>query len=100
MMRAYAETTETCRRDFLLSYFGQPFEPPCGNCDNCRAGRVKRADRAHQPFPVGARVAHAAWGEGVVQRYDDHAVVVLFDDVGYKALALALVQSEGLLTAI
>jgi ATP-dependent DNA helicase RecQ len=100
MMRAYAEATETCRRDFLLSYFGEPFEPPCGNCDNCRAGRVKARDHAREPFPVGARVTHAAWGEGVVQRYDNHAVVVLFDDVGYKALALALVQSEGLLTTI
>jgi ATP-dependent DNA helicase RecQ len=99
MMRAYAETMDTCRRDFLLSYFGEPFEPPCGNCDNCRAGRVKTADRAHEPFPVGARVVHAEWGEGAVQRYDDHAVVVLFDDVGYKTLALDVVAERGLLTA-
>jgi ATP-dependent DNA helicase RecQ len=99
MMRAYAETTDACRRDFLLSYFGEPFEPPCGNCDNCRAGRVKSADRAHEPFPVGARVVHADWGEGAVQRYDDHAVVVLFDDVGYKTLALTVVAQRGLLTA-
>jgi ATP-dependent DNA helicase RecQ len=36
----------------------------------------------------------------VVQRYDDHAVVVLFDDVGYKTLALDVVRERGLLTAI
>jgi ATP-dependent DNA helicase RecQ len=99
MIRSYAEAMETCRRDFLLSYFGEPFEPPCGNCDNCRAGRVKRADRADEPFAVGARVVHADWGEGAVQRYDDHAVVVLFDEVGYKTLSLAVVAERGLLTA-
>ena len=41
MMRAYAETDD-CRRAFILSYFGEPFEPPCGFCDNCEAGRVER----------------------------------------------------------
>ena len=25
----------TCRRGPLLSYFGEPVPPPCGNCDNC-----------------------------------------------------------------
>ena len=69
MMRAYAETDD-CRRAFILSYFGEPFEPPCGRCDNCEAGRV-HAPPADVPFPVGARVAHGSWGEGVVQRYDD-----------------------------
>src|SRR5207237_2688814 len=50
MMRGYAET-DGCRRGFVLSYFGEPFEPPCGNCDNCLAGRVQAADRtaAQQP---------------------------------------------------
>ena len=51
------------------------------------------------PFAVGARVAHGDWGEGVVQRYDDDAVVVLFDDVGYKTLALAVVVERALLRA-
>ena len=50
------------------------------------------------PFPVGARVAHGQWGEGVVQRYDDDAMVVLFDDVGYKTLALEVVRERALLT--
>ena len=47
---------------------------------------------------IGARVAHPEWGEGVVQRYDeDRAVVVLFDDVGYKTLALDVVLERNLL---
>ncbi len=98
MMRAYAET-DGCRRAFILSYFGEPFEPPCGNCDNCLEGRVTAVEMADAPFAIGGRVSHGQWGQGVVQRYDDDAVVVLFDEVGYKTLALELVRERGLLTA-
>jgi ATP-dependent DNA helicase RecQ len=97
MMRSYAET-DGCRRGFLLSYFGESFTPPCGRCDNCLAGRVQ-APPSDVPFAVGARVAHGQWGEGVVQRYDDDAVAVLFDDVGYKTLALSVVRERGVLRA-
>jgi ATP-dependent DNA helicase RecQ len=95
MMRGYAEA-DGCRREFILSYFGEPFAPPCGNCDNCEAGRSD-APPADVPFAVGSRVTHEQWGEGVVQRYDDDAVVVLFDEVGYKTLALDVVRERGLL---
>jgi ATP-dependent DNA helicase RecQ len=99
MMRAYAET-DTCRRGFILSYFGEPVAGPCGHCDNCEQGRAEAAaPPADVPFPVGGRVAHEQWGEGVVQRYDDEAVVVLFDDVGYKTLATELVVERALLRA-
>ena len=98
MMRAYAETAD-CRRAFILSYFGEPFEPPCGRCDNCESGRVSMPPD-DVPFPVGARVAHGQWGEGVVQRYDDDAMVVLFDEMGYKTLALEVVRERALLTAV
>ncbi len=30
----YCDTTR-CRREVLLGYFGEPFEGPCGRCDNC-----------------------------------------------------------------
>src|SRR3954454_7322864 len=96
MMRAYAESND-CRRAFLLSYFGEPFEPPCGRCDNCEAGRV-HAPPVDVPFAVGARVVHGQWGEGVVQRYDEEAMVVLFDDAGYKTLAVEVVRSRSILT--
>jgi ATP-dependent DNA helicase RecQ len=97
MVRAFAET-DGCRREFVLSYFGEPFAPPCGHCDNCRAGKVKPPDATDEPFALGARVAHPEWGEGVVQRYEhDRAVVVLFDEVGYKTLALDVVRERGLL---
>ena len=33
MMRRYADSTG-CRRSFLLTYFGQDYRGPCGNCDN------------------------------------------------------------------
>ena len=99
MMRAYAET-DGCRREFVLSYLGEPFAAPCGNCDNCLAGVVDVSEPATAlPFPVGARVAHGEWGEGAVQRYDDDAVVVLFDEFGYKTLALELVLERSLLRA-
>jgi len=98
MMRAYAETDD-CRRAFLLSYFGEPFEPPCGHCDNCEAGRIPGVPQ-DLPFPVGARVAHTQWGEGVVQRYDDDTMVVLFDEAGYKTLALEVVRERDVLSVV
>ena len=44
MIRGYAETSG-CRRAFLLGYFGEPFQPPCGACDRCLAGLVARGPR-------------------------------------------------------
>jgi len=97
MMRGYAEH-EHCRRNFILSYFGEQFEPPCGLCDNCDAGHGV-PDRAAQPFPVGHPVEHADWGSGIVQRYDGGQVVVLFETVGYKTLSVELVLERDLLHA-
>lgn len=33
-MQEYAER-RTCRREYLLQYFGDDFQGPCGNCDRC-----------------------------------------------------------------
>ncbi|MCW2979605.1 MAG: ATP-dependent helicase, RecQ family [Solirubrobacterales bacterium] len=97
MMRSYAET-EGCRRDHILSYFGEEHEVPCFYCDNCDAGLV-HPDDAVRPFPIGAPVTHKSWGSGEVQRYDRDRVVVLFESVGYRTLDLKLVEEEGLLIA-
>jgi ATP-dependent DNA helicase RecQ len=97
MMRGYAET-RGCRREYVLSYFGEPFEPPCGRCDNCQEGLAP--NDGPRPFAVGARVSHGEWGEGAVQRYDGDTMVVLFDEVGYKTLGIDLVRERGLLRLV
>ncbi|WP_337062755.1 RecQ family ATP-dependent DNA helicase [Kineococcus sp. G2] len=98
MMRAYAETT-ACRRQFLLGYFGEELEQPCGHCDTCRAGTAAEHsdDGADEPFPVGSTVQHPEWGAGQVMHYEEDRVTVLFEAVGYRTLALGLVEERDLL---
>ena len=101
MMRHYAEHSG-CRRSFVLTYFGQDYPGPCGNCDNDLAstdlaGAPPAADRSDIPFGVGSRVVSERWGEGTVQRYDGDQVTVLFDEHGYRALFVPVVVERGLL---
>jgi ATP-dependent DNA helicase RecQ len=99
MMRGYAETTQ-CRRQFLLGYFGEQLDEPCGNCDNCSAGTAQEQPAVGDddvPFPVETPVDHSEWGPGVVMRVEDDRIVVLFDQVGYKTLAVEAVLSGDLL---
>jgi ATP-dependent DNA helicase RecQ len=95
MMRGYAEH-EHCRRAFILSYFGEPHDGECGNCDNDDAGHGS-PPAGERPFELGSRVTHRDWGNGVVQRYDGDEMFVLFDSVGYKTLSVPLVEERGLL---
>jgi ATP-dependent DNA helicase RecQ len=97
MMRGYAET-QGCRRESLLAYFGEAYDPPCDACDACRAGRVA-AGRGPSVgvFPVNGRVVHAEWGEGVVMSRDGDHLTVLFESVGYKTLLESAVADNGLL---
>ena len=97
MVRAYAEH-EHCRRGFILSYFGEPHEAPCGNCDNCDAGHGV-AENGVEPFSAGAEVEHSEWGVGQVQRYEADRVVVLFKSVGYRTLGIDMVLDRELLRA-
>jgi ATP-dependent DNA helicase RecQ len=94
MLRTYAELRD-CRRRFLLEYFGEPHPDPCGNCDNCEAGLI--AETTEEPFPLGARVRHAAWGVGTVQRYEEDRMVVLFDAEGYRTLDVDIALERRLL---
>jgi ATP-dependent DNA helicase RecQ len=94
MMRRYAEQAG-CRRSFLLSYFGQDYPGPCGNCDNdLGPGQAQPAD---VPFGVGARVLSERWGTGTVQHYDGDSVTVLFDEHGYREMFVPVVLERGLL---
>jgi ATP-dependent DNA helicase RecQ len=96
MMRRYGEIHD-CRRQYLLNYFGEAYQDPCNACDNCEAGRVVQEDVAEMPFPLNSQVRHDKWGEGLVMRYEGDTITVLFDDVGYKTLALNLVIDAALL---
>ncbi len=96
MMRGYAEVRD-CRRKYLLNYFGEKFGEPCGYCDNCEAGILVEEDEGDEPFPINSRVVHEEWGEGLVQRYEGDKIVILFDEVGYKTLAVELVKERDLL---
>jgi ATP-dependent DNA helicase RecQ len=99
MMRAYAETTG-CRRQFLLGYFGEGLDRPCGHCDTCRAGTATRQPRSRgkAAFPGGSRVEHRELGPGTVMRLESDRLTVLFDQAGYKTLSLETVQQRNLLT--
>lgn len=118
MMRGLAETS-TCRVQPLLAYFGEQLNRPCGHCDNCARGdAVPVAKRRHRvavatsrssparpspthddsrPYALHSTVSHRTWGRGTVLGYDDDRMTVLFDEVGYKTLSVAVVRDNDLL---
>jgi len=97
MMRAYAET-ERCRSAFMLGYFGAEVRDRCGICDNCVAGIApdEVADPG-VPYAVQSTVRHAEFGLGTVTDVEDDRITVLFEDEGYRTLALDLIEERGLL---
>ncbi|MBF2029534.1 MAG: RecQ family ATP-dependent DNA helicase [Oscillatoriales cyanobacterium C42_A2020_001] len=100
MMRGYAEVKD-CRRKYLLNYFGEAFDAPCDQCDNCKAGiAVDDEHGDNHPFPLNARVNHKTWGEGTVIRHEGDKVVVLFEKVGYKTLGAAIARLYGVLRRV
>lgn len=97
MMREYAET-QRCRTGFLLAYFGEPAGEPCGTCDSCVAGSAgEQVEVRDAPYPPQSRVVHVELGPGLVTDVAEDRVTVLFEEVGYRTLSLAIVAEEGLL---
>ncbi|MFF1720700.1 RecQ family ATP-dependent DNA helicase [Streptomyces sviceus] len=99
MMLGYAETTG-CRRRFLLGYFGEQYDDPCGACDMCAAPESSQSSQSGDiPFPPGTRVLHTEWGEGTVMSEEGDRITVLFESMGYRTLSLAAITGKGLLSA-
>ena len=107
MIRGFAET-DGCRRQFLLSYFGEDLPEPCGACDTCDDGSAypeptdggAAADAGTsgaEAFPLNSSVTHSEWGPGLVMRHEDDVITVLFEQVGYKTLSRTAVQEHQLL---
>jgi ATP-dependent DNA helicase RecQ len=90
MMRGYAETS-ACRREYILSYFGEAIETPCGSCDNCENASENEI-KYLQPFPIGSRIIHTNFGIGQVLRYEEDKVNVLFETVGYKTFVTEIIE--------
>ena len=92
MMRGYAETT-ACRREYILSYFGESVAVPCGGCDNCE-GQVESEEtvRYLEPFPLGSTIIHTSFGKGQVMRYEEDKINVLFETVGYKTFVTEMIE--------
>lgn len=91
MMLQYAETT-SCRRRFILNYFGEDYDAPnCGACDNCLRGR---SEVNASGYRIADIVFHPKWGQGTVERTEKDLVTVLFPTVGYKTLLASAVSRE------
>lgn len=106
MMRGYAESSG-CLRHYILTYFGEDDAPEhCTMCDNDVVVEehqrvvVVETEETESPFVEGMHVRHETWGEGEVLRVNGDTITVLFETVGYKTLALALVLEQNLLQIV
>ena len=102
MMRALRRDRTAAGASSSCRYFGEPFDAAVRALRQLRRGpgdraprgrRAVRARRARRAPPSGARASSSATS-------DDRAVVVLFDEVGYKTLALDVVRERGLLEPV
>jgi ATP-dependent DNA helicase RecQ len=99
MMLQYCET-RSCRRKFILNYFGEEYDlPNCGACDNCRAAlakgeTIKFPETGIGDFRIGDIVYHPKFGQGTVERAERDLVTVLFPSHGYKTLLATAVSRQ------
>jgi len=93
MMLQYAETT-SCRRKFILNYFGEDYETGnCGACDNClRVEQNASEGETLSGYRIADVVFHPKFGQGTVERAEKDLVTVLFPSVGYKTLLASAVR--------
>jgi ATP-dependent DNA helicase RecQ len=103
LLEDYA-TAKRCRRNYLLTYFGESADPTCTNCDNCQTGVAQRAlakdssaSTPAKPFPEKSRVSHKTFGPGIVLSSDGESLTILFDTAGPRTLNLDFIQSQNLL---
>jgi ATP-dependent DNA helicase RecQ len=112
MMRRYAEQS-SCRRAFLLHYFGEDAPEHCAMCDIDRQDSNLPAstlvnDDTEQPakksasapttaYSNGDEVMHKAWGIGTVQAVDEGRLTVLFKTVGHKIIDQTVADEQHLL---
>ena len=97
MMRAYAETQRLPAR-VPARLLRRAVRAAVRELRQLRGGHRATRRPARRAVPGRrARRATASGATGVVQRYEDDSMVVLFDEVGYKTLALELVVAHELL---
>lgn len=56
--------------------------------------------QAKNQLPIGSRVEHKRFGEGLVEKYEDEGVVIHFYDFGKKTINIESCLRDGLLMRI
>src|SRR4051812_48934083 len=82
-----------CRNPFVSArvpavLFRADTRGPCGNCDRCLNSQCGDMTAVDPAISLNTSVCHRDWGDGVVIGGDNDHVTVLFDEYGYRTLAM------------